>query len=401
MDDKDKDLLAGFHHTISEQLNSRLSESPQFFGLLVVVATGYGYTLAHPEPHLKTVANALAMGATLWAGWYLAALGYAFRFLQTSQHLIERKLDWSRFAPTPGEPPECYSNPLDWFWLLPGIYHAHVLALMFLGVLICLIGLPGYWSWIGSAVAVCWVAGWNLRYLVKFKHRKTDTPFPLSDRQTRVMKRTVEEALKYSDGAHESVWNQLMGTHFPATPRSSLVLAYVAVALEHQNAISTLVRAGLKGSGLAVMRLQLETALRGMWVNLIASDIQVDCISQHGDEPFPKFRVLVKQLDDAYGAEGWLESFANQWATLNGYTHSGLEQLGRRFQADGNLAPNYPEEVICDLLTLSGTVTIGTIVPLLRGFGFPEKAEALEKWLADNTVTASENANAVGETARN
>lgn len=160
-------------------------------------------------------------------------------------------------------------------------------------------------------------------------------------------------------------WEQ----HFPASPRSSLVLAYVEIALEHQKAISTLVRAGLKGLRLAVMLLQLETALRGMWVHLIASDIRVDCISQHRDEPFPRFQALVKQADEVYGTQGWLESFADQWAALNGYTHSRLEQLGMRFQADENLAPSYPDETISDLLALSGTVTIGTIVPLFRASG--------------------------------
>jgi len=142
------------------------------------------------------------------------------------------------------------------------------------------------------------------------------------------------------------------------------------------------------------MRLQLETALRGMWVNLIASDIQVDGISQRGDEPFPKFHSLVKQLDEAYRADGWLQSFEDQWAALNGYTHSGLEQLGMRFRDDGNIAPNYPDQVISDLLTLSGTVAIGTIVPLFRSFGLPEKAEALEKWLDDNTHKAAAEPNA-------
>jgi hypothetical protein len=43
---KEKELLAQFHHTISEQLDSRLSESPKFFGLLVIVSTGYGYVLS-------------------------------------------------------------------------------------------------------------------------------------------------------------------------------------------------------------------------------------------------------------------------------------------------------------------------------------------------------------------
>jgi hypothetical protein len=80
MDEKDKELLAGFHHTISEQLNSRLSESPKFFGLLVVISTGYGYVLSRDSPcKLILPATVLALAATLWASWYLAALGYAFR----------------------------------------------------------------------------------------------------------------------------------------------------------------------------------------------------------------------------------------------------------------------------------------------------------------------------------
>jgi hypothetical protein len=40
-----RDQLAGFHKTISEQLNARLAESPRFFWALVVVSTGYGYVL--------------------------------------------------------------------------------------------------------------------------------------------------------------------------------------------------------------------------------------------------------------------------------------------------------------------------------------------------------------------
>jgi hypothetical protein len=87
MNEKEKELLAGFHHTISEQLDSRLSESPKFFGLLVVVSTGYGYVLSgQSSPKLLLPATLLALAATFWASWYLAALGYAFRFLQFGQH---------------------------------------------------------------------------------------------------------------------------------------------------------------------------------------------------------------------------------------------------------------------------------------------------------------------------
>src|SRR5260370_28970020 len=39
--------LAGFHQTISEQLNARLAESPRFFWVLVAVSAAYGYVLWH------------------------------------------------------------------------------------------------------------------------------------------------------------------------------------------------------------------------------------------------------------------------------------------------------------------------------------------------------------------
>ena len=147
MNDKDKELLAQFHHTISEQLNSRLSESPKFFGLLIVVSTGYGYVLSNPglckQKLLLALASLLSYVAVLWASWYLAALGYAFRFLQNVQHCIEHEIGWEKYTPLPederrtGKPPWPPTSFDDNFWLLPGIYHAHVAGL---GILLLIIG---------------------------------------------------------------------------------------------------------------------------------------------------------------------------------------------------------------------------------------------------------------------
>lgn len=172
--DKEKELLAQFHHTISEQLNSRLSESPKFFGLLVVVSTGYGYVLSDPKLHqFIPLATALSLAATLWASWYLAALGYAFRFLQNIQHRIERALSWSpQYALESGEPPRSLWNPLRWFWLLPGIYHAHAAGLCFLFVLVCLTGIGGRKGTAASIVGVSAIALVNLCYLKKFEGKR-------------------------------------------------------------------------------------------------------------------------------------------------------------------------------------------------------------------------------------
>ena len=162
MNDKDKELLAEYHHTVSEQLNARLSESPRFFGLLIVVATGYGYVLSKPDlanhKELFVLTSFLSYAAVLWAVWYLAALGYAFRFLQNIQHSIEHELGWSEFTPLPesgrrtGQPPSPASIFWDTFWLLPGIYHAHVAGLgAFVVIISAASGFYAYMLW-----TLCW-----------------------------------------------------------------------------------------------------------------------------------------------------------------------------------------------------------------------------------------------------
>jgi hypothetical protein len=195
------------------------------------------------------------------------------------------------------------------------------------------------------------------------------------------MSKTRDEALQYNVSGHEFIRSLLSGTQFPSGPRNDLVYAYVALVLEHQNAIVNLIRLNLVGSAFALLRPQVETAFRGLWTNLIASDEQVTAIGQRGEEPFPPFRKMAEELDTRYRADGWLLGFADDWKTLNGFTHTGLEQLGRRFQSDGNIAPNY-EEMVPELATYSGTLSIGIVVPILRTIHFEDKAKALEGWLA-------------------
>ncbi len=159
----EKELLAGFHHTISEQLNARLSESPKFFGLLVVVTTAYGYVLAMPDPakhgELFALASLVSWASVLWAIWYLAALGYAFRFLQNIQHCIERELGWNpKYVPKSederetGTPPWPTTKWTDTYWLLPGIYHAHAAGLGAFLTVIC----GAFWFHAGSCWQLCW-----------------------------------------------------------------------------------------------------------------------------------------------------------------------------------------------------------------------------------------------------
>jgi hypothetical protein len=193
IDAKDKELLAQFHHTISEQLDSRLSESPKFFGLLIVVSTGYGYVLASPtlssQKGLFVLASLISYAAVLWSSWYLAALGYAFRFLQNSQHCIEHVLGWNpRYVPASennrptGSPPGPPRTLPDIFWLLPGIYHPHALGFGTILAILCgafYVYASKWWphSRVAATSLVAVVLGlgsivWmNLHYLNRFRRK--------------------------------------------------------------------------------------------------------------------------------------------------------------------------------------------------------------------------------------
>ena len=195
MADRDE-LLAGFHHTISEQLNARLSESPKFFGLLIIISTGYGYVLSRPElseqKELFVLASLLSFVAVLWASWYLAALGYAFRFLQNSQHCLEHALGWNpRFVPraengrATGNPPWPPDTIAKIFWLLPGIYHAHAAGLVVLLATICAAFGWHFWNcWTHCLVmlisTVAFLLGFgfilfmNRHYLYRFRNKRRD-----------------------------------------------------------------------------------------------------------------------------------------------------------------------------------------------------------------------------------
>src|ERR1019366_4392257 len=93
---------------------------------------------------------------------------------------------------------------------------------------------------------------------------------------------------------------------------------------------------------------------------------------------------MAADLDSSYGAGGWLQSFADHWAALNGYTHSGLLQLGRQFRDDDKVGPNYSDDMVMALLVTSGTASIGCIVRIFRAMAFNDKAVALEEWISNH-----------------
>ncbi|MGI0014180.1 MAG: hypothetical protein ACREBU_12175 [Nitrososphaera sp.] len=171
---------------MADQLNSRLSESHRFFGVLVLVLTAYGYAIWGWKPEtgrfLLAIVSAISYLVVVWALWYLAALGYAFRFLQFSMHQTETALGWRDYGLESGQ---VTKGLFRWCWLYPGIYHAHLFGLLVVMVIVCSVFGFKWWhtlgaferpyfeaiasSIIGVVVGGVWAVLINLHYVNKYE----------------------------------------------------------------------------------------------------------------------------------------------------------------------------------------------------------------------------------------
>lgn len=188
---EERSALATFYSTMAEQLDSRLSESPKFFGVILAALTAYGYVISTWKPgtsrFLLVLVSLISYIVILWAIWYVAALGYAFRFLQYPMHQAEKVLGWETYTIRSGEVPKSCSLH-RYFWLLPGIYHAHLGGLVAIMAIVCFVFAFKWWntegafgcphsealssSSIGFFLGLLWTVAINNRYVNKYEDKE-------------------------------------------------------------------------------------------------------------------------------------------------------------------------------------------------------------------------------------
>jgi hypothetical protein len=67
-----------------------------------------------------------------------------------------------------------------------------------------------------------------------------------------------------------------------------------------------------------------------------------------------------------------------------------MAQIGRRFDKDGNIALNFTDGEIDDVLRFSASVSLLCVIPLFRCAESPDRAEALEAWLEEHAKQTSQ-----------
>jgi hypothetical protein len=160
--------------------------------------------------------------------------------------------------------------------------------------------------------------------------------------------------------------------------RVAIYGAYFSIAHEHFASMLLLLRQHHPASAATLARPHFEACFRGMWVNLKATDPEVDKLFAWKAPTFPSMATILDDIDAGYGAEGALKLFQIHWNTLCGLTHTGVEQLSRRF-SDTGIQSAFTDEDLVKIMTLTASAATATVVPLLGISGKTQAAADLQR----------------------
>jgi hypothetical protein len=161
--------------------------------------------------------------------------------------------------------------------------------------------------------------------------------------------------------------------------RVALYAGYFSIAHEHFASMLHLLRMQYPASAAALARPHFEACFKGMWVNLKATDLEVDKLFVWKAPDFPTMAVMLDDIDAGYGADGALKMFHMHWKTLCGLTHTGIEQLSRRF-SDSGIQSTFTDEDLIKIMTLTASAATAAVVPLLGISGKAQEAQDLQNF---------------------
>lgn len=168
--------------------------------------------------------------------------------------------------------------------------------------------------------------------------------------------REAEELIQWLD-------SNIDGLDIPANDRMRLAAGCLDMALEHQKSIVLLTANSLFGSAAALVRLEFEAYVRGVWLLYCASDLEIEKFKK--DKLDKNFGQLIEDIEK-HGAfnVGTLSHVKNaSWKAMNSFTHSGLYQIVRRSTAN-EIMPNYADAELIDALETANSFGILTAIAI-------------------------------------
>lgn len=158
------------------------------------------------------------------------------------------------------------------------------------------------------------------------------------------------DMLKKSQTLHEFMENLLSGFQYDSSLKNDIIVAYFDIVMEHHQSIILLINHNLNGSASSLVRPLYETYMRFLYVCILDSENDIQKISKD-KFGFGTMHDMTIAIDEAYDTEdNFFKNFKeNMWSAANGYVHSGLPQLSRRFK-DNMVQQGYIEEEKIEVL---------------------------------------------------
>lgn len=173
------------------------------------------------------------------------------------------------------------------------------------------------------------------------------------------------EALQQSSRLIVWLAAQVAGIPLNAGLRTRVVAVCFGVAQDHLAGMVTLLASAAPNysSAAALLRPQFEAYVRGMWLALLATDVQFERYVDGGATPnMPAMIDAIGKIPDQGSWPAVRRVYDGMWGELSGFTHTGIAHL-KRWSSDGVLQPAY------DPLELVGMMDFASRIALLSTAG--------------------------------
>lgn len=134
----------------------------------------------------------------------------------------------------------------------------------------------------------------------------------------------------------------------------TIFVALFSLAVEHHGAILNLLRTGrFNGSAAALARPLIDTIYRAMWLHCCGTPEHFAAV-RAGGSPYPGLPNMADAIEKATPtSDTAFTALKTSILALHGFTHGGLEQLGRRFDTDGNVQATFTDGELSELVNVT------------------------------------------------
>jgi len=115
-----------------------------------------------------------------------------------------------------------------------------------------------------------------------------------------------------------------------------------------------LVAKSLYGPAFSLMRLMVESYVRGIWIHQCAEEVDLEKFARGS---VPKFNKLLEDIEklEAHKDKVLSRMKDRSWKDLNSYTHSGYLQVIRR-QTETSIEANYDDDEILEAVNFANAI---------------------------------------------